>query len=149
MHASPAPGCSHASSACLLQPAPDLPPCPAPPRSTYTDDGLRAKMAPLMATASDLTTDLSYMRELLKVPGCLGVCLPACLLTMGAPCAMSSRGASLPARLGAAPARCRQRAAWPLTFPFAALPCCAAVQAARAELYLLSRPHTFPTQQYQ
>lgn len=42
---------------------------PRLPCSLYTDDGLRAKMAPLLATASDLTTDLSYMRELLKV-GC-------------------------------------------------------------------------------
>ena len=124
---------------------------PLPPRSTYTDDGLRAKMAPLVATASELSSDLAYMRELLQASAPLrpsGAGLDwllragqraACLVAGGA----AAGGVSV--LLGAAPAVRRHVPPPPPTDrqPTACL------QSARAELYLLRSPHTFPTKQYQ
>lgn len=76
MHASTAPPRSLGTRPRLLRPQsrasclrrcasplnwPRLSACLRPPGSTYRDDGLHAKMEPLIQTASELTTDLAYM----------------------------------------------------------------------------------------
>lgn len=109
---------------------------PLLPCSTYRDDGLHAKMQPLMQTASELTSDLAYMGKVRAAPAVHD--MPA----MHAPCITPA------ATMPRSPASALQRAC--LVPNLCLLPRMALqlLEAASAEFYILRAPHTFPTQQY-
>lgn len=129
-------------------------PCTAPSCSTYTDDGLHAKLAPLMATASELTSDLADMGKLLQVgAGC--DCQGGVIARVaGCDCQSSvTQGALCAARRCAAGRLFSVCPGWLSALSPPRLIYCSSAflpsQAASAEIYLLRRPHTFPTKQYQ